>query len=265
MTISQQAQALQDAFRESTGRFGIQTHGEMAGGTDILSHQSAMPSWPEGVPEPEVSWSLQDGDVYTTVSIEGNEVRFWTNRDGDGLSDNAPWFENPWEQKYGDAEHDAMEWAREAHIRIEDSLVSLKSAIAEDPKASAAVIRAATGGLGAPEHKAPTSGEEFEAEMRRTEYLIDQAQRRKQHGNMVRVVSEVRQTCPNVASFYLYSSQDYGGWEVVTGDVHDADGNPVSVEEQTALQSAFLDRDADDFRRYLHERVNIDKVLSTWN
>lgn len=259
MTISHQAKALQDAFREVTGRFGTQTHGEMAGGTSVLSHQSAMPDWPEGVPEPEVSWSLQDGDVYTTVSIEGDEVRFWTNRDGDGLSDDAPFFENPWEQKYGDAEHDAMEWAREAHIRIEDSLVSLSTAIAEDPKASAAVTRAATGGLGAPEHKAPTGGPELDEEIDRLEDEARKAQTRLQHARMIKDIAAIREQCPNVAGFYLYPA-----WGLVAGDALDADGNEVSAEESEALSEIFRNYTEKDHKLFHDTRVEIQEVLDTF-
>lgn len=259
MILSAADKTRQDAARECDGRFGSQLHGEPAGGTGMLRTQPNPPSWPEGVPEPEVSWEVRNGDVYTTVSIDGDDVRFWTNSEGDGLSDNAPFFENPWEQKYGDAEYGAMEWAREVHTRIEISLASMTKAISKDPKASAEVIRAATGGIGAPEHRTPESGREFDAELSRLEARIRDARKRLQHGYMVRTISEIKEQCPSVASFYLTSDR-----HLEVSEILDAEGNDVPSEEWKALYSIFQNRDVDDYTNYLYETVNIRDVLASW-
>lgn len=254
MTISHQAKALQDAFREVTGRFGTQTHGEMAGGTSVLSHQSAMPDWPEGVPEPEVSWTIEDGKFITNITVAGQLVQFWPDREGWGVEDGSRF--GAWKEVCGEKEQEAVEWGRAAHERMEQVL---KSAIAEDPKASAAVTRAATGGLGAPEHKAPTGGPELDEEIDRLEDEARKAQTRLQHARMVKDIAAIREQCPNVAGFYLYPA-----WGLVAGDALDADGNEVSAEESEALSEIFRNYTEKDHKLFHDTRVEIQEVLDTF-
>lgn len=86
------------------------------------NHHDPLPEWPEGVPQPDVSFEYDDGELETTFTFEsGVSVRFWTVNDenhstlldeGDQVTelDSDP-----------DAWWAAREWMDAVHNRVESA------------------------------------------------------------------------------------------------------------------------------------------------
>ena len=78
-----------------------------------------LPDWPEGIPEPEVSWEYDDGAVETSFTFpSGDRVRFWS-RDDENYSSLYDHAEKVSELDDDEVEASAHEWMSEVHNRVE--------------------------------------------------------------------------------------------------------------------------------------------------
>lgn len=78
-----------------------------------------LPEWPEDVPQPEVYWEYDDGNVETTFTFpSGDSVKFWTHGD-ENYSTALDVGEYPAELGEDDVQWVAHEWMSEVHNRVE--------------------------------------------------------------------------------------------------------------------------------------------------
>lgn len=82
-------------------------------------HYDPLPEWPEGVPQPEVYWEYDDGEVETSFTFpSGDRVKCWSRNDENfsSLQDHG---EEVAELADEDAKWTAHEWMGEVHNRVE--------------------------------------------------------------------------------------------------------------------------------------------------
>lgn len=274
-TLSAADKAKLDAARETDGKFGNQLHSEAPGGFSVLAAPSPAPSvtlpaltinssgdihipaWPAGEPTPEVSWRVDGPDVYTEMTLGGETVKFWSDAGGDAVMDDTYPFEHTWEGKVGDTE-DAMEWGRDVHIAIEETLLAASRTMAGTPEIRDAITHFATGGIGAPGAEKET----HDARMTRLRREYGQVREELHHGNLVEILQGAAEKTPNIHSFEL-------GWEdggfAINGAV-DAHGNPSPEGEVRALQEAAnLAEEEEGLGSYMGKAIEIPAVLRAWS
>ena len=108
--------------------------------------------------------------------------------------------------------------------------------------------------------EAPTSGREFEAALNAIDVATDEAKEKTQHGYMLMAINEMKEQCPNVASFILRCEDDLEAMDIL-----DADGNEASEADGAAMHDIWHYRAEDDYTSYLNdETVDIQDVKDTW-
>lgn len=285
-TLSAADKARQDAARENDGKFGAQLHGEPAGGTGILtaapvyttasaseavvtipssrvklhSHGIELPDWPEGYPEPQVSWELDGGVPKTRVVIgEPGEGEIWTletDHDNGGVNRSV--------QNYGlfgddyEATAKASDWAGAVHERIDTAVYSITHEATGSNDINAKVLEfATTDNHDAPKAESPALDPGFINVVRELQVEADRSRKRLQHAYMIQAFTEIPKS---VASFYLRMDDD----RLTTGDALDADGNPVSASHAQALSEAFRYRHEDDYSSFIDQTINVSETLDAW-
>ena len=277
INLSAADKAKQDAARENDGKFGPQLRGELEGGSSILggmpvsastavlntpsarvkveSYGDNLPEWPDGYPKPEVSWEFDDGKPKTRITV-GDDV--WTlETNDDGLSRRALFDDSVFGDDY-DALDTATEWAEEVHKRIDTAVYSVSMEAAGSVGVNASILKfATTDNDNEPKAESPALEPEFETVVRELEAEADRSRRRLQHAYMLKAFTEMPKS---VASFYLMADDD----RLTTGDVLDAEGNPVPDEDAQELAEVFRYRTESDYTAFIDQTVNVQDTLSAW-
>ena len=107
--------------------------------------------------------------------------------------------------------------------------------------------------------KAPTSGPEFYAALAAIEQSFHEGREKTQHGYMLRAINEMKERCPNVASFTLTCEDDLEAEDIV-----DVDGNEVSDADEAAMHRIWHYRDEDDYTHYIGEEIDVQEIRDTW-
>lgn len=106
---------------------------------------------------------------------------------------------------------------------------------------------------------APISGPEFYAAITSIENDFQEGQDKTQHGYMIRAINEMKEQCPNVASFALTCEED-----LEAEDILNADGSEASDADKAAMRGIWHYRDEDDYTEYINEDINVQEILDTW-
>lgn len=279
--MSEASKAAMEAARETSGRFGTQTH--PVSGVELPAWNSAnvkleigipaidfsweaydgLPEWPESQPKPSVYWEYDDGKPVVHLTVGEEPCKFWAGSDG-GIFNTAQTYGGSWADTMDGEELDAaVEYGDAVYERIDDAAYAVATATGMTPEVHGAISDFATAGPGqtvTPE-RVPSSGPGFEAELARLAEIEDGARARRQHGCMVSALHSVQAKCPNIASFTLTVDKYL---EVEHGTALDADGNQVSEDEHEAASRILSYIDEDDLSRYIGSEVDIQEVLDTW-
>lgn len=275
MTINTTAESAREAAREGDGKFGTQLHSEpaglslgipqptvyrvpLAGYSDrhvFPSDLEELPAWPEGLPEPKVGYSFNDG-VETHVQIGDSTLRFRSF--GDESYNSVVAGDDPLDGLDDEDAEAVVEWGRIVHEKIDAAVSGVAMDAASTQEAQEMIVAAATG-------KPVPAGPDLTNKLIRrqvSDALEDRMDRLKQELQktyLVGVAQKLREKHPNVHSFVLSGNGEYAKLQ----SAMTADGDEIDETTLELISDEIFDyRDEDDFNTLMGDDITVDEALA---